>query len=239
MEPSYSFATTRWSIVLAAGQSPEEASRAALETLCHAYWFPIYAYVRRRVAQPDDAQELTQAFFTALLERNALAAADPDRGRFRAFLLTSCKNFLASHWKHQHAQKRGGGRKLLALDFQQGEERFQLEPADRFTPERWFERQWALTLLDRVLGLLRDEFDRDGRGPQFELLKGFLSGQEPALSHAEVGAQLGVSEGAARVIVHRLRRRYRDLLRAEIAQTVSGDDEIDDEIHRLFAALGS
>jgi RNA polymerase sigma factor (sigma-70 family) len=239
MEPSYRFATTRWSIVLAAGQSEKEASRAALETLCRAYWFPIYAYVRRRVAQPDDAQELTQSFFTALLERNALAAADPDRGRFRAFLLASCKNFLASHWEHQNAQKRGGGRKLLALDFVEGEERIQLEPADRFTPERWFERQWALTLLDRVLGLLRDEFQRDGRAWQFELLKGFLSGQEPPLSHAQLGAELGVSEGAARVIVHRLRRRYRELLRAEIAQTVSGEEEVDDEIRRLFAALES
>jgi RNA polymerase sigma-70 factor (ECF subfamily) len=232
------FASTRWSLVLAAGKREPEA-RAALEALCTAYWYPVYGYVRRRVGRPEDAQELTQAFFASLLERNALALADPDRGRFRAFLLTACKNFLNNEWDKQRAQKRGGGRGTLSLDFAQGEERLRLEPADHDTPERWYERQWALALLDRVLGLLREEFSSEGRAGQFDRLKNYLGGQEPATPYSELAAHLGVSEGAARVIVHRLRRRYRELLRAEIAETVAGEEEIDDEIHRLFAALAS
>lgn len=239
MDASPGFATTRWSLVLAAGKQPADDSRAALEALCKAYWYPVYAYVRRRTAQADDAQELTQAFFAFVLERNTLAAADPDRGRFRAFLLTACHNFLANAWAKESAQKRGGGRAVLSLDFEQGEDRYRLEPADRFTPERWFERQWALTLLDRVLGLLRDEFARDGKQAQFDVLKVFLDGQKDPLSSAELAARLNVSEGAARVIVHRLRRRYREILREEIAQTVADESEIDDEIRGLFDALGS
>ncbi len=232
------FATTRWSLVIAAGRSQEEISRAALETLCNAYWYPIYAYLRRRVTQTADAQELTQAFFAHLLERNALAAADPERGLFRAFLLTACKNFLANDREKQHAQKRGGGRRALSLDFEQGEARYRLEPADPATPERAFERQWALTLLDRVLLLLREDFVRHGREANFEILKPWLTASEGTIGYAELGMRLGVSEGAARVQVHRLRRRYRELLREEIAQTVASEAEVDDEIHRLFAALG-
>lgn len=234
--PDY-FASTRWSLVIAAGKSPADDARDALQTLCTAYWYPVYAYVRRRVPQTADAQELTQAFFVHLLERNALAAADPERGRFRAFLLTACKNFLTNDREKQHAQKRGGGKRVLSLDFEQGEERYRLEPADHATPENAFERQWALTLLDRVLALLREEFSRHGRDAKFEILKPWLTGAEGAAGHAELGEQLGVSEGAARVQVHRLRRRYRELLREEIAQTVASEAEIDDEIKRLFTAL--
>lgn len=224
--------------MIAAGQSQDAAARDALETLCSAYWYPVYAYVRRRVAQTADAQELTQAFFAHLLQRNALAAADPQRGLFRSFLLTACKNFLASDREKQRAQKRGGGRQALSLDFEQGEERYRLEPADHATPERAFERQWALTLLDRVLMLLRDDFIRQGREANFEILKPWLTASEETASYGELGERLGISEGAARVQVHRLRRRYRELLRAEIAQTVASEAEVDEEVHRLFTALG-
>jgi RNA polymerase sigma factor (sigma-70 family) len=238
MHSSSDFATTRWSIVLAAGQPQAAAdARLALETLCQAYWYPVYAYLRRRTPQADDAQELTQAFFAHLLERNALAAADPDRGRFRAFLLTACKNFLANERERAHAQKRGGHVRHLSLDFESGEARLQLEAADRFTPDRLFERQWALTLLDRVLQLLRAEFVKQGRERNFDLLKVYLGGPGPE-SYAALGVQLDMSEGAARVAVHRLRRRYREILREEISETVATPDEIDDEIRNLFAALG-
>jgi RNA polymerase sigma-70 factor (ECF subfamily) len=237
MHSSSEFATTRWSIVLAAGQPQEAAdARSALETLCQAYWYPVYAYLRRRTPQADDAQELTQAFFAHLLERNALAAADPNRGRFRAFLLTACKNFVANERERAQAQKRGGQVRLLSLDFDSGEARLQLEPVEALTPERLFERQWALTLLDRVLQLLRDEFAKHGRERNFDLLKVYLGGPGPE-SYAALGAQLDMSEGAARVAVHRLRRRYREILREEIAETVATPEEIDDEIRSLFAAL--
>lgn len=223
---------------MAAGRADDMQSRDALEALCEAYWYPVYAYVRRRTAQTADAQELTQAFFAKLLERNALAAADPQRGRFRSFLLTACKNFLANDREKQQAQKRGGGRPALSLDFELGEERYRLEPADLDTAERVFERQWALTLLDRVLDLLRDDFARHKREANFDVLKPWLMPTEQLTSFAELGERLGVSEGAARVQVHRLRRRYRELLRDEIAQTVESEGEIDDEIRRLFVALG-
>jgi RNA polymerase sigma-70 factor (ECF subfamily) len=185
----------------------------------------------------DDAQDLTQAFFAHLLERNAIGAANQERGRFRAFLLTSCRNFLANEWEKASAQKRGGKRTVLSLDFERGEERYQLEPVDHLTPEVLYERQWALTLLDRTLQLLRDEFIKDGKTAQFAVLKPFLGGESESTSYADVAHQLHVSEGAARVIIHRLRRRYRDLLRQEIAQTVAHEEEVSDEIRGLFAAL--
>jgi RNA polymerase sigma-70 factor (ECF subfamily) len=240
MASSSGFATTRWSLVLAAGQPRADEdgadAQAALEMLCQAYWMPVYAYLRRRSAQVDDAQELTQAFFAHLLERNALAAAAPDRGRFRAFLLTACKHFVAHERERERAQKRGGGVRTWSLDFESGEARFQLEPVDCLTPERLFERQWALTLLDRVLQLLRAEFARHGRERNFDLLKAYLGGTAPE-SYALLGEQLDLSEGAARVAVHRLRRQYRELLREEIAQTVASPEQVDDEIRDLFAAL--
>jgi RNA polymerase sigma-70 factor (ECF subfamily) len=237
---SPNFATTRWSLVLAAGQADEaHATRDALEALCVAYWYPVYAYVRRRVPQAEDAQEMTQAFFADFLERKAVAAANPERGRFRSFLLTSCQNFMHNAADRARAIKRGGNRRTLSLDFASGEQRMRLEPAERFTPERWFEREWALTLLERVLTELKEEFDRSGRAAHFAALKPFLGGAEHSVSHAELAAQLGISEGAARVAAHRVRRRYRELLRAEIAETVAGEEEVDDEIRRLFTALAT
>ncbi len=232
------FASTHWSIVLAAGHRSSPGSREALAALCRDYWFPLYAYARRRTRDAHEAQDLTQAFFAALLEKNYLAAVRPERGRFRAFLLTAFKHFLANEWEKAQAQKRGSGVAPIPLDFVAGESRFAHEPADELTPERLFERQWVLSLLDRVLRQLRDEFARDGKLDQFERLKVFITPQTSAVSHSDVARELGITEGAVSVAAHRLRRRYRELLRAEIAQTVAGPGEVDDEIRSLFAAFG-
>ena len=236
--PGSHFETTRWSLVLAAGARGSPDSREALATLCGDYWYPLYAYVRRRVADSHEAHDLIQEFFTRLLERDVLAAADPQRGRFRSFLLTSLQHFLSNQWDKARAQKRGGDKAVIPLDLRHGEARFALELADCQTPDRLFERQWAETLLDRVLDRLRDEFVRGGKQRQFELLKGFLTGRNAALPYADVARQLHLSEGAAMVASHRMRRRYRELLRAEIAQTVADPSEVEDEIRRLFVSLG-
>ncbi len=189
----------------------------------------------------DEAQDLTQEFFARLLERNTLAVAAPERGRFRAFLLTALKHFLANERERGNAQKRGGGRMLLSLDFSpdfsSGETRFSLEPAHQLTAERLFERQWIATLLDRVMSQLREEFRAAGKLQQFELLKASIVGDEAEMSYDEIGKSLGMNAGAARTAAHRLRRRYREILRAEIAETVCDPSEVDDEISRLFESL--
>jgi RNA polymerase sigma-70 factor (ECF subfamily) len=232
-----SFATTHWSLVLAAGQRAAPESARALAALCQAYWGPVYLFVRRQVADVHEAQDLTQAFFTQLLEKNLLAVAQPARGRFRSFLLTSVRNFLLNEWDKQRTQKRGGGQKVLALDFQQHDSKHVYEPADNLTPERLFLRQWVLTLLDQVMARLRAEYVRAGKEPIFERLKGSLSGGDAETSLAEIARTLDISANAAKVAAHRLRKRYRELLRAEIAQTLADPQEIDDEIRELFAAL--
>lgn len=232
------FASTRWSVVLAAGRDSSPDGREALATLCRNYWYPLYAYVRRRVADPHEAQDLIQEFFSRLLDKNMLAVADPRRGRFRAFLLTSLRNFLANEWEKARAEKRGGGRTVLPLSFDSGESRYTREPADKLTPERLFDRQWAETLIDHVMTGLRDEFTRAGKIEHFERLKVFLTGRNPDAAYADVARRLGMSEGAAMVAAHRLRRRFRERLRAEIAETVAEPHDIDDEIRSLFAALG-
>jgi len=233
-----SVGSTRWSVVLAAGGRESPASQQALETLCQTYWYPLYAYIRRRVGTEDEAQDLTQAFFAKLLENNYVAAADPQRGRFRAFLLTSFKHFLVNEWKRQRAQKRGGGNVPISLDLSDAESRYRLEPAHQQTPERVFERQWAVTLVNTVLLQLRQEFSNAGKERQFEQLKCFLIGPSDSTTYAEASRTLNMSEGAVRVAAHRLRKRYRQLLRNEIAQTVSAPSEIDEEIRNLFVALG-
>jgi len=233
------FDTTHWSVVLAAGHPSSPDSSRALATLCQSYWYPLYVYVRRKVRNTDEAQDLTQEFFATLLEKEYLAVARPQRGRFRSFLLTAFKNFLANEWDKRKAQKRGGSHSPIPLDFTVGEDRYLREPADELTPERIYERQWALTLLDRVLGRLRDEFVQAGKEEHFDRLKLFLTGQKAAVSYTDVARDLGTSEGAAKVAVHRMRRRYRELLRAEIAETVSGPGEVEDEIRSLFNTLGS
>jgi RNA polymerase sigma factor (sigma-70 family) len=232
------FQTTHWSLVLRAGQREDRDADAALAVLCQRYWFPLYAYVRRHVADAHEAQDLTQEFFARLLEKHYLASADPQRGKFRCFLLTTLKHFLTNEWKRDHAQKRGGALRLARLDFEAGESRLSLQPVDEMTPERIFERQWVLTLLDLVMRRLETEYRSSGRGDQFERLKDAVTGQPDRLPYAVLGANLGISEEAARQAAGRLRKRYRELLREEVLQTVAGSGDVDDEIRSLFELLG-
>lgn len=230
------FPPTRWSVVLAArGQAPAAAD--ALESLCRAYWFPLYAFVRRSGHPPHEAEDLTQAFFARLLAKHDLADVDREKGRFRSFLLASLQHFLSNERDRARAQKRGGGRAPVSFDAGDAETRYRLEPADPMTPEKLFDRQWARTLLAQVLAALEGEADAEGRAAQFEALKPFLAVGCGAISHAEAAVRLGTTEGAAKVAVHRLRRRYRDRLRAEIARTVSSPGQVDDEMRALFAAF--
>jgi RNA polymerase sigma factor (sigma-70 family) len=238
LRPAPGFATTHWSVVLEAGRTHRPDADRSLTALCESYWYPLYAYVRRRVKDPGEAQDLTQEFFARLLEKDLLASATPDRGRFRSFLLTAMKHFLANEWNKAHTQKRGGRRLVLSLDFDSGDSRYGLEPAHELTPERLYERKWALTLLDRVLGRLREEYQARGKAAHFERLRPFISGSRTEAAYADAAQELGVSAGAAKVAAHRLRKRYRDLLRDELAQTVADPADIDDEIAWLFQALG-
>ncbi len=231
------FATTHWSLIAAARDGSASQARAALAALCAAYWYPLYAFIRRQGHNADEAQDLTQGFFARLLEKDFLAAIDRDKGRFRSFLLAACKHFLANEHDRAHAQKRGGGREPLSLDFHTAEGRYGLEPADTLTPERLFDRQWALTLLDQVLARLRTEFRQADKAALFERLKGFLMGEKSTTPYAQLAAELGMTEGAVKVAVHRLRRRYRDLLQEEIGRTVRDPAEVKEEIADLFAAL--
>jgi RNA polymerase sigma-70 factor (ECF subfamily) len=234
------FLTTQWSVVLAAGDAASSESAQALATLCELYWYPLYAFVRRRGYDPEAAQDLTQAFFVRVIEKAYLRDATPTRGRFRSFLLGSLKHFLANEWDHARALKRGGGAPMLSLDVElgEGETRYRLEPADDETPERLFERQWALTLLTRVVARLRDEWQQAGKGDRFDALRPALTGEPDAQTYAQVGERLGMSEGAVKVAVHRLRRRVRTLLQEEIARTVEDPGEVEDEISHLFEVLG-
>lgn len=230
------FATTRWTLISAAGRDATPESRRALAELCEAYWYPLYAFLRRKALSPEDAQDVTQAFFAELLEKGRLQMADQRRGRFRAFLLTSLQHFLANHIRDARALKRGGGKVLAGLDFTAGEERYSHEPTCDLTPERIFERRWATALLDQTVARLRDEFAAANKLPLFEELAPFLGGDRGS-SYAEIAARLGMSEGAVKVAVHRLRKRCGELLRAEIAQTVATAEEVDDELKALFQAV--
>jgi len=233
------FAETHWSVVLSAGRGDDTRSREALARLCQTYWYPLYAFVRRHGHSPEDAQDLTQGFFAHLLEHHALAKAHPAKGRFRSWLLASLRHFLANEQARASAQKRGGGRTPISLDAASAETRYGLEPADHATPDRLFERNWALTLLEEVLKRLRAEQADAGKLAQFEQLEDCLMGELPAPRYAELAARLGASQEALRMTVSRLRRRYRDLLRAEIAHTVSTPAEIDEEIRHLLGVLGN
>ena len=235
--PQPVFVTTRWSLVVSAGRNDTPQARNALEKLCRSYWFPIYAFVRRQGHGPHDAQDLTQEFFTRLLEKQQLAAADPAKGRFRSFLLAALKHFLANEWDKARAQKRGGGRVLIPIDVAAAETSCGVDPADNLTADKIFERRWALTLLEHVLGRLRAEYVSDGRENLFEQLKPTLTEASRTVAYAEIANRLGTTEGAVKVAVHRLRQRYREVLRAEIADTVAGPGEVEDEIRNLFAAL--
>jgi RNA polymerase sigma-70 factor (ECF subfamily) len=231
------FVTTHWSVVLAAGRADTTRARDALARLCQTYWHPLYVYVRRLGNSPHDAQDLTQEFFARLLAKNFLARADESRGRFRSFLLTSFKHFLANEWDKGHAQKRGGGQVPIPIDLATAETTCHFEPADPATAEKMFERRWALTLLDQVLRRLREEYAASDREKLFEQLKPTLTEESRAVRYAEMASRMGTSEGAVKVAVHRLRQRYRELLRAEIAETVADAREVDDELRNLFAAL--
>lgn len=228
------FATTHWSVVLAAGDRRRDDAQRALTKLCEAYWYPLYGYVRRRVESVDDAHDLTQAFFERLLKKNYLAEADPQRGRFRAFLLTAFKHFLSKEWEKAKAQKRGGGRSPISLDFAYGDSQLTLQPAGGLTAEQMYERQWAITLLSRVMQRLERELEKAGKRSQFERLKDFIVITKNDTSYADVASELGMTESAARMATSRMRRRYRQFLRVEIAQTVSSQEDIDDEIRQLF-----
>jgi RNA polymerase sigma factor (sigma-70 family) len=232
-----SFAPTRWSLVLLAGRHDTERARAALGKLCATYWYPLYVYARRRGCGPPDAQDLTQAFFARLLERQSLAAADPARGRFRSFILTAMKNFLADEWEKSRSLRRGGGATTLSLDWAAAEHHYHLEPVDGDSPDKAFDRRWALALLDAALAAVEEEYRQDDAAELFAALRGTLVGERAAQPYAELGARLGLSESAIKVAVHRLRKRYRARLRAEIAQTVATVEEVDEELRHLFRSL--
>ena len=231
------FVTTQWSVVAAAGRRSSPESREALAALCTSYWYPLYALVRSQGFTAHDAQDVTQEFFARLLARNDFAAADRTKGRFRSYLSGALKHFLANVRDQARARKRGAGRIPLPLDFTTAESRFSREPSHTFTAERAFARRWALTLLEQVLMQLRTEFTAAGRERLFDRLKVTLSGEKGSASYAALAADLEMTEGAVKVAVHRVRRRYRELLRDQIARTVADPELIDDEIHELFAAL--
>lgn len=230
------FPTTRWSMVVAAGIGEDPAGRAALESLCAGSWEPLYAFARRGGAGPEEAADLVQGFFADLLERDAIRAADPGRGRFRTFLLASFRHHASKVRARDRAAKRGGGATAIPLDFAAGERRYLAEPVDDRTPEGVYERQWTLALLERVLERLRAAYSGD-RAELFETLRPWLVAGASPPSHAEAANRLGMGEGAVKVALHRMRRRYRDLLREAIAETVESPDEVDDEIRHLLDSL--
>lgn len=227
------FLTTRWSMVADAARGESESSRVALEELCTAYWFPLYAFARRNGAKPEEAADLTQSFFLQLLDKGTLDAADPERGRFRTFLLTAFQNHCRNTHRAEQTIKRGGQARVLSIDVELSESRYRAEPTDEVTADRIFEREWALALLDRVFERLQAEFDASGRGELFAVVRGRLTGAtEPG--YREVAEQFGMTDTAVKVVVHRLRGRYRELLRDEVLQTVRDADDVDDELKRLF-----
>jgi RNA polymerase sigma-70 factor (ECF subfamily) len=231
------FCTTHWSLVLAGGDTQSPHAKEALEKLCRTYWYPLYAYVRRKGYQPHDAHDLTQEFFARLLARNYLSVTDRNRGKFRSFLLGSLEHFLAREWTKGHAQKRGGGQAVLSLDGADAENRYLLEPSHELTPDKIFDRRWATTLLDQAMARLRQECVATGKGGLFARVESSLSGQKGEATYAEIAAVLKMSEGAIKVAVHRLRRRYGELVRDEIAQTVATPENADEELRYLFTVL--
>jgi RNA polymerase sigma-70 factor (ECF subfamily) len=233
----WDFTTTHWSAVLAAGQADAPKAGEALEKLCRAYWYPLYVYVRRRGHSVEDAQDLTQAFFAHLLRKDFLSGVGPEKGRFRSFLLACLKHFLADEWEKARTAKRGGRGPERLLDLELAEERYRLEARVEANAESLYERRWALELLDRVLDRLRREAVASGREAVFDQLQGGLLGERPTETYAQLGARLGMSETAVKVTVHRLRQRYRELLREEIAHTVARPDEIEEEMRYLFGVV--
>jgi RNA polymerase sigma-70 factor (ECF subfamily) len=233
------FATTHWTVVLTAGRRSTPQADRALEELCSIYWYPLYAYVRRQGRSREDAEDLTQGFFASFLKRNYLEGVSSEKGRFRAFLLTALKHYLSNEHDRASRQKRGGGEKPLSLDWQDAESRYQIEPADQLSPDKLYDRAWAVMQLEKVVGRLREESAAEGKAELFESLKPFLMVGKGAIPYAKAAADLGTNEGAVRVAVHRLRRRYRELLRQEIAQTLSDPAMVEEELQALFSAFAA
>jgi RNA polymerase sigma-70 factor (ECF subfamily) len=232
------FSTTHWSVVLEAGQGNSPGADHALEQLCQVYWYPIYAFVRRKGYSPEDAQDLTQDFFARLLEKKYLSLADQSRGKFRTFLLRSLENFLINEWTKARAAKRGGTHSIISWD-EHAEERYRIEPLDGEAPDKVFEKRWATTLVEQVMGRLRDDYSRSGKLELFEALKSKAWGDHDAESYKVLGAHLGMEEVAVKVAAHRIRERYRELLRSEVAQTVATPTEVDEELRYLVSVLRS
>lgn len=235
--PQGVFATTHWSVVLAAGDPTLPQAAEALEKLCRAYWYPLYVYVRRRGHSVEDAQDLTQTFFARFMEKGSFGLADLARGRFRTFLLHALEHFLVNEWKRAHRIKRGGETTCLSLDATDAEQRYAHEPATALTPERAYEKRWAMTLLEQVLAALQQEYTEAGNARVFEELAELLWGKDASTSYALIGERLGMTEGAARGAMHRLRERYRARLRAEVAHTVANPAEVDEELHYLITVV--
>jgi len=233
------FKTTHWSSVLHAADSNDPAAEASLARLCQIYWYPLYYYARRLGHSREDAQDLTQEFLTRLVHKEYLKGVKQEKAKFRSFLLVALKGFLANEWDRAHRRKRGGGQELLSFDAQDTENRFLAEPMEEMSPEKAFERRWALALLSQVLARLETEFCASNKAPLFQELKALLSGEETDSSYAEIGQRFGMSESNIKVTVHRLRRRYRELLREEVTSTVASPQEINEEIRHLFATLSS
>jgi RNA polymerase sigma factor (sigma-70 family) len=236
-KPRNYFATTHWTVVLAAGSGEMERSKVALEKLCQVYWFPLYAYVRRRGYSSHDAQDLTQGFFECLLKRQSLVHADPNRGRFRSFMLGAMNHFIADEWNKARAQKRGGKDTNISLDIEDAENRLDHNPARHDSPDVAFDKEWATALLNEVLNRLEQEYRSAGKKDLFDGLSGALAGSRNSVSYAELAKRLSLTDGNARVAVHRLRKRYRELLLTEIANTVRSPEDINDELHHLFKTM--
>lgn len=231
------FLTTHWSVVIRAGQDPSEASQQALADLCRTYWYPLYAFVRRQGHGPQEAEDLTQEFFARLLEKNYVAGADQQKGRFRTFLIVALKHFLANEWDRQHAQKRGGFQTVVSIDHDLAESRYGAELAHHEQPDVIFERQWAVTLLEEVMTRLQAEYTATDRTCLFDHLRPCLTKDESALPYTEIGQRIGLTEAAVKMAVQRLRNRYRELLRDEIGRTVTSPDEVEEEIEHLFSVF--
>jgi RNA polymerase sigma-70 factor (ECF subfamily) len=237
--PEAWFATTHWSVVLAARAGDSLRAAEALETLCRTYWYPLYTFVRRQGQNPQDAEDLVQEFFARLLQKNFLKAVNPERGRFRTFLSMAMKRFMANEWDRQQARKRGGGQIPLPLDTTLAERRYQDGAAVEMSADLAFDRQWAITLLEAALSRIGQEQERLGKGPEFHVLKQFLTVGKEAIPYHKIAVQLRVSDAAVRMAAHRLRRRFREIFREEITQTVANATDVDEEIRHLLRVLGS
>jgi DNA-directed RNA polymerase specialized sigma24 family protein len=236
-KPPRAFPHTRWSVVLAATQKDAPESAAALESLCRAYWFPLYAYARRCGQSHHDAQDLTQEFFRRLLEKRWLHSADREKGKLRTFLIVALKHFMSHEWRRASAQRRGGGKSQVSFDTEFAESRYAADPSAKLAADETFDKQWALTLLDLTVSRLRAEFAAAGKPGDFEALKGCLMAAQGVIDYATVATRLGLNEGAARVAVHRLRKRFRTIYREEISQTLANEADVDGELRHLAAAL--